>query len=440
MQVQFWGQFWAHTSNSSTVASFLTSYPATIPILAAVSLQGMGVMPKIGPGRALTFRLSSRFSHRRRSLPLTERKTELQKLLNFAKLKSSLSYAVVTGQSGVGKTFLLENFAATTRAAVISLSVMPETTSTELIHRIHLELSNILPVSYLSAESNARRVLYYYRLLFRSSPVILLKLHAGSEGESQGTRNNTPSSYDSVLDTPMHSTNQCLNARSQNLIAAVNSLVDDYGLRVIIEDTCDAWQVSGLMNSPRSTVIQLDEMTREQIETMPQLRDLFVKVKRVDDPNGSLADLLWTVLGGVPMNYVMLSERVSKLTESDNIQKEIHDFILGHITQAIKLVHRCYRENCELRRIVSLLEPDMSLAVAQIPREITPPENSRMFRHVFRDGEWRIVPTNNAVAVVMRNNLKNVPTITWMMSQCKTKKRIVINTKEERKSEPDLKE
>jgi hypothetical protein len=349
--------------------------------------------------------------------------------VNFSNLKGSLSYAVITGPSGVGKTFLLEHFAASTRVAVICLSVMPDTTPTELIRQVHLELSNLLPLSYLSAESNARRVLYYYRLLFRSSPVIVLKLHGHGDG-FRGTNSNNSSSVSNLLGTQQSTLNQRGDSMSENVVAAVNSLVDDYGLRVIIEDTCDSWQLSGLVRSPRSTLVQLDEMTRPQIEMMPQLEPLFDQLKRIDDPNGSLSDLLWTVLGGVPLNYVMLNERVCNLSESEQIQNEVHDFILSHITQAIKIVHQSYRENCELRRLASLLDPDMSIALAQIPREIIPPENTNVFRHVFRDGEWKIVPANNAVAVVMKNNLKNMPTISWMLTRCKTKKRIEINTKE----------
>jgi hypothetical protein len=424
MQVQFWSHLCAPTSSAFSVASLLSSYPASLPILAAVSLQGMGVVPKMGPGRAFTLRLSSRFLQRR-SLPPTERKAELQRLVNYAKLRSSLSYAVITGPPGVGKTFLLEHFAAQTRAAVICLSVMPETTPTELIYRVHLELSNILPLPFLSAESNARRVLYYYHLFFRSSPVIVLKL---SGSGTRGTNTKLPSIANLL---GIHTLNNRGESKNENMVAAVNSLVDDFGLRVIIEDTCDAWELSGLVRSPRSTLVQLDEMSRLQIELMPQLRPFFDKLKLVDDPDGSLADLLWTVLGGVPLNYEMLSERVSNLTGSEQIQNEIHDFVLSHITQAIKLVLQGYRENTELKKIVSLLDADMSLALSQIPREITPPENTNIFRHVFRDGEWRIVPANNAVAVVMKNNLKNMPTISWMLSSCKTKKRIEINTKEQ---------
>jgi hypothetical protein len=93
---------------------------ATILGLGALTVIGSGMMPKIGPGRAITFAISSFL--RGQPTPFSIRTKEMQELNRLLKSKVKGSYIVVVGVRGGGKSTLIDS-ALHNRMGVLSLHV-----------------------------------------------------------------------------------------------------------------------------------------------------------------------------------------------------------------------------------------------------------------------------------------------------------------------------
>lgn len=65
-----------------------------------------------------------------------------------------------------------------------------------------------------------------------------------------------------------------------------------------------------MLKTGRQRILMLEELSLPQIQQLPQLQDLFLKIKSVDDKEGSLLKLVWDVFGGIPLDYIALQDKV----------------------------------------------------------------------------------------------------------------------------------
>lgn len=100
--------------------------------------------------------------------------------------------------------------------------------------------------------------------------------------------------------------------------AAVRDLIDLYGLRVVVDGPPNSLPPE-LLATKRQTVIDVEPMSKEQIDSIPELKDLiaFLKSHNLDEP-------VWKVFGGSPIDYLKLEEAiiVNKLSLSDDTASE----------------------------------------------------------------------------------------------------------------------
>jgi hypothetical protein len=80
--------------------------------------------------------------------------------------------------------------------------------------------------------------------------------------------------------------------------AAVRDLADLYSLRVVVDGSPNSLPPE-LFATKRETVIAVEPMSKEQIESIPEFKDLidFLKSHNLDEP-------VWKVLGGSPADYI----------------------------------------------------------------------------------------------------------------------------------------
>ena len=151
---------------------------------------------------------------------------------------------------------------------------------------------------YFKPVGSARRLIFFYSLLFGGrSPIVVIRVPERLSGQN-------------YADVP----------------AAVRDLTDLYGLRVVVDGSPNSLPPT-LIATKRETVIAVEPMSKEQIESIPEFKDLidFLKSHNLDEP-------VWKVLGGSPADYLKLEKLVDKMlsqpnTASDVVLNQVKDTI-----------------------------------------------------------------------------------------------------------------
>jgi hypothetical protein len=251
------------------VSQLVSSVTPFLPLAGAGALSVTGLLPRIGPGRAVWIALRSKFAPHK--FPVSVRNSEvyfLRKLLT--KGNWGQNYLVITGDKGVGKSCLLDSATSKT-AGVIELEAQAGD-SHHLIIRNTLQCLTNLPYEFIRPENSARRVTFWYWLFtLGRKPVVVI-----------------------------HAAERKIGQETASLTGAVRTLVDKYGLRVIVDGSPNSVDDT-LLKTNRAEVFEIQPMTKEMIWALPQLRDFFEIVKQT-----GLEDVVWSVLGGNPSKYEVL--------------------------------------------------------------------------------------------------------------------------------------
>ena len=115
--------------------------------------------------------------------------------------------------------------------------------------------------------------------------------------------------------------------------SAVRDLADLYGLRVVVDGSPNSLPPT-LIATKRETVIAVEPMSKELIESIPEFKYLidFLKSHNLDEP-------VWKVLGGSPIDYLKLKKLVVKMsslpnTASDEIVNHVKNYLQSVLSDA----------------------------------------------------------------------------------------------------------
>ena len=163
------------------------------------------------------------------------------------------------------------------------------------------EITNIR-LRWFNLSANTKRVLWFYSF-FGRTPVVVVRV---SERQRE--------------DPYAHVT------------AAVRSMADDFGLRVIVDGSPNSIPPE-TKATERQFNVYVMPMERNVIETIPEpeFADLIKFLQR-----HALDDGVWKVLGGSPQRYNILAQKVSGLSvenaPTDRIVSEVKNHIHSFIT------------------------------------------------------------------------------------------------------------
>ena len=129
-------------------------------------------IPTVGPGRAFMLALRSVF----RSGPAfaSSRTRDKDALLSKLSTLEQDQFILCKGPRGIGKTHMIRD--ALTRApGVVYVDISPGTSDVGIENRAYAAISNTaVGASLVNPEVGSRRVLWWYRLLFRRSPIVVI--------------------------------------------------------------------------------------------------------------------------------------------------------------------------------------------------------------------------------------------------------------------------
>jgi hypothetical protein len=130
------------------------------------------LIPKAGPRRAIMLALRSFV----RSGPefASVRTGDKSALLSLLKLLENDQFLVCRGPRGIGKTHLIRDALART-PGVVYVKIPPGTVHEDILKEAHAAIANIkLGPTVLNPALDSRRVLWWYRMLFRRSPIVVI--------------------------------------------------------------------------------------------------------------------------------------------------------------------------------------------------------------------------------------------------------------------------
>ena len=148
-----------------------TVWPIVVPTTAILSLTGL--VPRIGPGRAVWIAFRSRVASKR--LPESIRDVELRQIRKSISEKNfGQGYLVITGDKGVGKSCLLSTSTNNT-CGIINVKVPPGKSGDDFIIRASLQSLVNMPFDFIPPYDSARRVIFWYQLFsFGNTPTIII--------------------------------------------------------------------------------------------------------------------------------------------------------------------------------------------------------------------------------------------------------------------------
>jgi hypothetical protein len=243
----------------------LATIMASFAALAAPPAIVAGVVPRVVPLRAFVLGLSSRlFLRAKRVLQRTQEVALLRKAMTTEQQEM---YTIVAGPKGVGKTCVVQT-ATEKMYGVVSVNVQPGLPQKEILSDVFIAITRCNPRT-VELSASTRRVLWWHRLIFRTPAIVVL---------NAAERKPTQAFAD--------------------LDCAARILADGYGLRVVI-DASDNSLPEFAKPTKREDVIEVGPMSRDVLESVPDLAELLSALKAAD-----LADVVWACVGGVPADYL----------------------------------------------------------------------------------------------------------------------------------------
>lgn len=341
-----------------------------------------GVLPRIGPGRAvalamksLTARVLSPHSVRTSDVAILK-----QKLGNLG------GYIVVKGPKGVGKSTVIATALQNT-CGVVVVEVFPGQTA-DVIKRSVLESIAGTHPNFVDPHPSALRVLWWYRLVL-PPPIVVLRLVECSAG------------------TPY-----------AQMTGAVRSLAD-IGLRAVIDSSPNSLEPEALA-SLRENVLEVAPMPRALLFSIPEHAALFETLRKE-----GLQDVVWGVLGGVPALYSRLAEALAEAKPKGLVVVDepgaactvVTNFVRGQLLRAINRLWTLDPKS-PLRDIFALFK-GMDEVPAKMLRGIAMPSPNKVLREVNKGVETTVyVPADAAMALLLRHGFESPPSIDVLRTLC----------------------
>jgi hypothetical protein len=350
-----------------------------LPLITAggTIVSAVGLIPRIGPGRAVWIALRSRFAFKPN--PESLRYDEIKLLRSMIADKDfGQSYLVVTGDKGVGKTCLLNTVTSKT-AGVIKVIAQPQHNEDTIIKNTLQRLTRI-PFDFVPPFDSAKRVIFWYRLFtLGRSPVVVINAAERKVGQDYA-----------------------------GLTGAVRTLVDNYRLRVVVDGSPNSLDET-LLRTTRQSIFDIKPMTKEMIWQLEQLQDFFKYVK-----DSGLEETVFAVLGGVPSRYEELW-RNSKinLKAGRDTREVIGTHLCAAISAAIKLVEdSCGNDFAAIAKLMKLFQETYIFTKSTlVTNNLRRPTPDKVFREVERDGVSVLIPASNAIGIVLQHGLSKKPSL-----------------------------
>ena len=190
--------------------------------------------------------------------------------------------------------------------------------------------------------------------------------------------------------------------------SAVRDLADLYDLRVVVDGSPNSIPPE-LLATKRETVIAVEPMTREQIESIPEFKGLIALLKshNLDEP-------VWKVLGGSPADYLKLEEAIAdnKSSLSDTASEEVVNQVKNRLQSVLSdsLNKNVVKSNFNTIQIIKIFREKKIIRIPMTELEamgLLLDFPNKVFREVKTMEGWYIVPSSPAISLIISENIES---------------------------------
>ena len=352
------------------------SYVASLAASAAVVLSPAVALaagaPRAGPGRALVLGLTSKLL---RSHPATDRAADALSLRAKVSTAAAYNYIVVSGPKGVGKTQLI-NAVLGNDFGVEHLDVAPATGHKDLVNDA---LRTVARTGYFTFDPapSARRVLFFHKLFFGAPVTVVLHAAERKAGEA-------PAAVDSAA----------------RVLAGL-------GVRVVVDASTNS-MAEEAVKTMREVFLNLEPVERSVLESMGDLSELLAGLE-----TAGVADVVWSVLGGVPAAYLQLDWQWKEAGKTQAVLEAVATkYMRSRLGAAISDVDKSCVGCPDLVKLYAkfLDNTDESVEASVLRQlQLTRPSPDKVLRAVFVDDVMILIPADSAKRLVLKHNLRRTP-------------------------------
>ena len=212
--------------------------------------------------------------------------------------------------------------------------------------------------------------------MFKSSPIVVLRVPERQTGEQYA-----------------------------QVTSAVRALADDFGLSVIVDGSPNSIPPE-LLTTKRQTVITVELMSKEQIESIPEFERLIdlLKSRHLDIP-------VWKVLGGSPADYLKLGEALDQnllmsKTASDEVVDQVKNYLQIVLSDALN--KNIFNSSLTTQQIIKIFS---ERNVIKIPKSelkamgLLLDYPNKVFREVRTLEGYYIEASSPAIALLISENI-----------------------------------
>ncbi len=266
--------------------------------LSALSVTGL--LPKVGPARAISLALRSRLFFKPETESVrAEDAARLRGLLTQVDL-SKQAYIEVVGPKGIGKSVLIDTVLKR-KAGLVEVNVGPGENMKDLVAMVHRQIGGYRALG--KSDGDAKRVMFMFKV-FGARPTVVFRVRERSAGD-----------------------------KFAQITSATRTLVGE-GYRIIIDASPNSVEPEA-MTTKRQLLLEMEEMSREVMLREAEFEAMFERLQKV-----ALDELVWQTLGGVPASISKLANELKGV--SDELVRPIVEKVVKRALQeALASVRKC---------------------------------------------------------------------------------------------------
>lgn len=257
---------------------------------------------RIGPLRAVSLALKSKLIGGPNGGVKSIRVSQIGELNRSLNNVTRDFYIVVEGPKGIGKSTMIDT-CLKGKSGVVRVTIPPDTKEADVVSVCQNEIIGGAGWKVMDQSANTNRVLFWYHLFFRQLPIVVMTTSERAPG-----------------------------GQPAELTGAVRRL-SRLGINVVIDASPNSLQPN-LLTTTRQHVLYVEELSRDDIRSLPQLHQLFAVLDKE-----RLSDVVLDLLGGIPSLYLNLDSELKIRGEivSDAVTKFLLGLLYSVATEAVSL-------------------------------------------------------------------------------------------------------
>ena len=357
--------------------------PALGISVAAPVLSKLGV--RVGPGRAFVLGFKSYFQ--RSTNPSSVRTSTVAEIQYKSSLVRKDNFLIVYGPKGVGKTVAVAT-AFRGQMGVIHINISAGDDAEKIVRKALGAVSNV-PNTFTSVDYSGPRVIFWYQLIFRHYPLVILNIKERSPNDPQA-----------------------------KIAEAARTLSYDYQLRVLIDGSNNTLP-DELFATKRGHIVDVDEMDQETVESIQEFK-IFITLLREAD----LADVVYHIIGGVPADYILLMT-VTAGRSGEKFSEAVNLFLERLQSMSTIFNIEVLRSHPDMSKLYDLFKTVEAVSAScDVVRQVTRPSSDKTLRAIYIGSEPFLIPSTRAMAYILRNDCAKAHSVAQIREvlKCQTDK------------------